>query len=161
MLDHPFIKTLRNMRGNVRACVYTEPLWGIPFNLYAPYVSVYMLALGLTDSQIGLVTTIGMVCSVFWTLLSGAITDKLGRKRTTLIFDIISWSVPCLIWAVAQDFCLLLSSRPSSTACGASRTTPGSACWSKTPIPGCWWTCIPGSTSAAWSPLSFPHWPGC
>ena len=92
------------MRGNVRACVYTEPLWGIPFNLYAPYVSVYMLSLGLSDSQIGLVSTIGMVCSVFWMLLSGAITDKLGRKRTTLIFDIISWSVPCLIWAVAQNF---------------------------------------------------------
>jgi MFS family permease len=104
LLNHPFITTLKNLRGNVRACVYTEPLWGIPFNLYAPYVSLYMLAFGLTDSQIGLVTTIGMVCSVLWTVISGAITDKLGRKRTTLIFDIISWSVPCLIWAIAHNF---------------------------------------------------------
>jgi DHA1 family tetracycline resistance protein-like MFS transporter len=103
-IDHPLVETLRRLRGNVRGCVYTEPLWGIPFNLYSPYVSVYMLALGLTDVQIGLLTSIGLVVQVLWATMSGAITDKLGRKRTTLIFDIISWSIPCLIWAVAQDF---------------------------------------------------------
>ncbi len=104
MKNHPLVHTLVKLRGNVRGCVYTEPLWGIPFNLYAPYVSVYMLALGLTDSRIGLVTTIGLTFQVVWTMISGAITDKLGRKRATLIFDLLSWSVPCLIWAAAQDF---------------------------------------------------------
>jgi len=84
--------------------VYTEPLWGIPFNLYSPYVSVYMLSLGMTDSLIGTITSIGLVFEIFWTLLSGPITDKLGRRRTTLIFDALSWSVPCLIWAIAQDW---------------------------------------------------------
>ncbi|MBN1582167.1 MAG: MFS transporter [Anaerolineae bacterium] len=103
MTKHPLIETLKNLRGNVRGCVYTEPLWGIPYNLYAPYFSVYMLAFGLTDSQIGLITSVGLVFQVFWTMLSGAITDKLGRKRTTLIFDLLSWSLPCLIWAIAQD----------------------------------------------------------
>ena len=104
MKSHPLVRTLIHLRGNVRGCVYTEPLWGIPFNLYAPYISVYMLTLGLTDSRIGLVTTIGLAFQVLWTMLSGAITDKLGRKRATLIFDLLSWSVPCLIWAAAQDF---------------------------------------------------------
>jgi MFS family permease len=103
-IKHPLVTTLKSLRGNVRGIVYTEPLWGIPFNLYAPYVSVYMLAFGLADSQIGLITSIGLGFQIFWTMLSGAITDKLGRKRTTLIFDLISWSIPCLIWAVAQDF---------------------------------------------------------
>jgi len=37
-------------------------------------------------------------------MLSGAITDKLGRKRTLLIFELLSWSVPCLISAVAQNW---------------------------------------------------------
>ena len=104
MKKHPLFLTLFNLRGNVRACVVTEPLWGIPFNLYAPYVSVYMLALGLQDSQIGLIATVGLVGQFFSSLFSGAITDKFGRKRTTFISDLISWSVPCLIWAVAQDF---------------------------------------------------------
>jgi DHA1 family tetracycline resistance protein-like MFS transporter len=102
--DHSLIVTLRNLRGNVRGAVLTEPLWGIPYNLYAPYVSVYMLALGLTDSQIGLIASVGLACQIFWTMLSGAITDKFGRKRTTFVVDAIAWSIPCLIWAVAQDF---------------------------------------------------------
>ena len=104
MRNHPLIRTLINLRGNVRGCVYTEVLWGIPFNLYAPYISIYMLTLGLKDSQIGLLTTIGLTFQVFATLMSGSIADKLGRKRTTLIFDILSWSVPSVIWAVARDF---------------------------------------------------------
>ena len=104
MRNHPLIVTLKKLRGNARGCVYTEPLWGIPFNLYAPYASVYMLAFGLTDGQIGLITTLGTLCQIFWMALSGAITDKLGRRRTTLIFDLISWSIPCLIWAFARDF---------------------------------------------------------
>jgi DHA1 family tetracycline resistance protein-like MFS transporter len=108
LTNHPFVTTLKNLRGNVRGCVYTEPLWGIPYNLYIPYASVYMLAFGLTDSQIGLITSVGLVFQVFWAMLSGAITDKLGRKRSTLVFDLISWSVPCLIWAISQNFTYFL-----------------------------------------------------
>lgn len=103
-MTHSSIATLRSFRGNARGCVYTEALWGIPFNLYTPYVSVYMLALGLTDVQIGLITSIGLVFQIFWALISGAITDKVGRRRATLITDLISWSIPCLIWAVSQNF---------------------------------------------------------
>jgi MFS family permease len=108
LTKHNLFTTLRRLRGNARGCVYTEPLWGIPFNLYAPYVSVYMLALGLTDSQVGLISSVGLAFQVVWSLLSGAIADKLGRKRTTLIFDIVSWSIPTLIWAVAQNFTYFL-----------------------------------------------------
>lgn len=102
--SHPFIRTLLDLRGNARACVYTEPLWGIPYNLYAPYASIFMLTLGVKDRQIGMVASVGILAQIVWTLLSGAITDKLGRKRATLIFDLISWSVPCLIWAFSQNF---------------------------------------------------------
>jgi MFS family permease len=107
-MNHSLFQTLRELRGNARGCVFTEPLWGIPYNLYAPYVSVYMLALGLTDSQIGAITSIGLVCQIFWAMMSGAITDKLGRRRATLLSDFVSWSIPCLIWAVSQNFTYFL-----------------------------------------------------
>lgn len=102
--SHPLVKTLFEITGNPKACILTEPLWSIPFNLYAPYASLYMVALGLTESQIGLIISIQMVCQVFSALFSGAITDKLGRRRTTFVFDILSWSIPCFIWAIAQNF---------------------------------------------------------
>jgi Na+/melibiose symporter-like transporter len=35
--------------------------------------------------------------------LSGAIVDKFGRRLSLLVFDVLCWSVPCLIWAAAQD----------------------------------------------------------
>jgi MFS family permease len=103
-MNHSLFQTLRDLRGNARGCVFTEPLWGIPYNLYAPYVSVYMLALGLTDAQIGTITSIGLACQIFWAMMSGAITDKLGRRRATLLSDFVSWSIPCLIWAASQNF---------------------------------------------------------
>ncbi len=97
------VDTLINLKGNPKVCVLTEPLWGgIPYNLYLPYASIYMHSLGLGDVQIGIITSIGLVFQILFALLSGAITDKLGRRKTTFIFDIIAWSVPCLIWAFAK-----------------------------------------------------------
>ena len=96
--------SLLGRRGNGRACVYTEPMWGLSMMLVLPYASVYMLALGLQDQQIGLLASISMLSQVVFGLLSGVITDKLGRRLTTALFDVIAWSIPCLIWAFAQNF---------------------------------------------------------
>ena len=109
MNNHSLITSLKSLRGNPRGCVYTEPLWGIPFHLYSPYVSIYMVALGLADKQIGLILSISWGFQIVLALLSGAVTDKLGRRRTTLIFDILSWSIPALISAVAQNFWYFLA----------------------------------------------------
>lgn len=108
MKTHSLITTLKSLTGNPRGCVYTEPLWGIPFNLYAPYISVYMLALGLTDTDIGLILSVSWGLQIVFALISGVITDKVGRRLTTLIFDIISWSVPAAISAIAQNFWFFL-----------------------------------------------------
>lgn len=107
--NHSLIATLKSLTGNPRGCVYTEPLWGIPFNLFSPYVSIYMLALGLSDKQIGLIVSISWGFQIFLALLSGVVTDKLGRRLTTLIFDILAWSIPALIWAIAQNFWYFLA----------------------------------------------------
>lgn len=98
------ITTLVNLRGNGRASVYTEPMWGLSMMLVLPYASVFMLALGVRDAQIGLLATISMLSQVVFGLLSGVITDKMGRRRTTAVFDIIAWAIPCLVWAFAQNF---------------------------------------------------------
>jgi len=100
--------TLINLRGNARACVYTEPLWGIPTTRYMPLAAKYMEALGLSALQIGIVATIFILSQMVFALLSGAITDKLGRRWTTTIVDFIAWCVPLLIWMGAQGFAWLV-----------------------------------------------------
>ncbi|MCL2804865.1 MAG: MFS transporter [Treponema sp.] len=100
--------TLIHLKGNPRACVYTEPLWGLSMNLCMPYLSVYMLALGLNDTRIGFIVSIGMLSQILFSFLSGPITDKMGRRNATAIFDIIGWSIPALIWWRAEGFLFFL-----------------------------------------------------
>ena len=101
--NHPLFQTLRELKGNPRVTVLTEVMFGIPYNLFAPFASVYMLALGVTDQQIGAIASLGLVVQVFSALLSGAIVDKFGRRLSLFIADMLCWGVPCLIWAFAQD----------------------------------------------------------
>ena len=102
--NHPLFQTLRELKGNPRITVLTEVMFGIPFNLFSPFASVYMLALGVTDKQIGSIASLGLVIQIFTALLSGAIVDKFGRRLTLMVCDVLCWSVPCLIWAMAQDW---------------------------------------------------------
>src|SRR5215208_3871037 len=101
--NHPLFQTLRELKGNPRITVLTEVMFGIPYNLFAPFASVYMLAMGVTDQQIGSIASLGLIVQIFSALLSGAIVDKFGRRLTLFIFDMLCWSVPCLIWAFARD----------------------------------------------------------
>ena len=106
--NHSLIQSLKRLKGNARGCVVTEPLFGIPYFLYLPYASIYMVALGVSDEQIGLIASISWGFQVLFALFSGVITDKLGRRKTTLFFDLISFSIPSLISAVAQNFWFFL-----------------------------------------------------
>lgn len=98
--------TFRMLKGNTRASVICEPLWGIPFVLFNFYLSLYMKELGVTDQQLGYLISIGYVTGVFLSLISGALTDRFGRKRTTMIFDFISWPVAVIIYLISNSFIL-------------------------------------------------------
>ena len=97
------IDVFLNLKGNPRACIWLEPLWGIPYNLYVPYVALFQASLGMQPSDIGIVTSIFYASQAIASVLSGVVTDKLGRRKTTLIFDTLSWSVPTFLWMFAQN----------------------------------------------------------
>ena len=92
------------MKANPRWCIITEPLWGIPFHLYIPFFTLYQHALGLGDADIGLLISIGFFLQMITAFIGGIATDKFGRRRTTVVADFLSWTVPTFIWALAQDF---------------------------------------------------------
>ncbi|HHY82774.1 MAG TPA: MFS transporter [Clostridiales bacterium] len=104
LLKHKLFRTLIELRGNSRACVYTEPMWGLSMNLCLPYASVYMLTFGMSDVQVGIISSIYMFSQMIFSFLSGAVVDKMGRRKSTALFDFLAWSVPCLIWAFSQGF---------------------------------------------------------
>ncbi len=108
MLNHPLIELLRRNKGNPKTLILMEPLWGIPYNLIAPFATLYMYTQGITDVQIGLILSISMFVQVFFSFMGGILTDKLGRKFTTMMGDFFGWSIACLIWAVSNNFWLFL-----------------------------------------------------
>jgi MFS family permease len=63
-----------------------------------------MIALGMNDTQVGLVATVYMLSQMAFAFISGPVTDKMGRRKTTAVFDFIAWSIPCIIWWNAQGF---------------------------------------------------------
>lgn len=105
---HPLIELLKYNKGNPRTLILMEPLWGIPYNLIAPFATLYMYTQGITDVQIGLILSISMFVQVFFSFAGGILTDKLGRKFTTIMGDFFGWSVACLIWGISHNFWLFL-----------------------------------------------------
>jgi len=101
---HPLVQSLIELKGNPRACVYCEPLWGIAYNLYAPFATLYMAHLGVSDEQIGLLLTIGMAVQIVTSLLGGILIDKIGRRRSALILGLLSWSIPPALLMLSKNF---------------------------------------------------------
>ena len=106
--EHPLIQVLADNGGNPRTLVLIEPLWGIPYNLIAPFATLYMYTQGVTDVQIGLILSVAMVVQVFFSFFGGILTDKVGRKFTTMMGDFFGWALACLVWAVSNNFWLFL-----------------------------------------------------
>lgn len=102
--NNTLFQTLFELKGNPKWSICTEPLWFIPYSLFIPYQTLYMRQIGLSSFEIGTTISVGFFLQIIFSLLGGVITDKMGRRKTTLIFDFISWTIPCLIWAGSQNF---------------------------------------------------------
>ncbi|NLY90229.1 MAG: MFS transporter [Firmicutes bacterium] len=96
--------SLRLLKGNTRVSVIFLPLWSIPYAMFNFYLGLYMKARGITDQQLGDLIAIGFLAGTLLSLFSGMITDHLGRKKTTLIFDFITWPLTLCIYVWANNF---------------------------------------------------------
>ncbi|MHB0885626.1 MAG: MFS transporter [Bacillota bacterium] len=99
-----FMDSWYAMPGHIRALLWPEPLWAIPYTLYGPYASIYQERLGLTPAQIGLIGSAAMALNVAASFFGAYFTDRLGRKRTMLYADILAWSVATAVWALSRNF---------------------------------------------------------
>lgn len=106
--QHQLINSLVTLKGNPKVLLLMEPLWGIPFYLIAPFATLYMQARGITDIEIGLILSIATAIMVVTSMMGGILTDKFGRKKITMAGDFLGWVVPCLIWAISDNFWLFL-----------------------------------------------------
>lgn len=95
--------SLRNVHPNARAALLTQPLWSILGHLFMPYLTLYMLAVGCTTKQVGMINAVGMVIGTVVALFAGWMTDRLGRRLANALGDMLCWALAALIWGLSQN----------------------------------------------------------
>ncbi|MEE0811627.1 MFS transporter [Blautia sp.] len=121
--NHVLAQNFRELKGNPKWSICTEPLWFIPYSLFMPFQTLYMRKLGLSSVEIGTTVTVGFILQMFCALIGGVITDKMGRRKATVIFDTLGWTVPCLIWAFSQNFWWFLAAAAVNAAFQITNTS--------------------------------------
>ncbi len=93
--------------------------------LIDPYLSVYIVALGATATQLGLVNSIGMAAAGIASPFLGTLMDRVGVKRVYLL-TIVMLCLAYLTYSIAQSWIIIifamvafwLGNSPSMQACG-------------------------------------------
>lgn len=98
------LQSLQGLKGNARVAVFHEPFWSIPYGFYSFYLSLYMKSQGVTDVQIGFLISLNFIVGTLTALFAGVMVDKLGRRRTTILFGLISWPGSALLNFFAHSF---------------------------------------------------------
>ncbi len=94
---------------NARVCVLIEPLWAMFGPLVIYYAPIYQKARGLDAVQMGTINSAAIAAGFVFFLLASPVTDRLGRRWTSLIFDLLSWTAAMLVWAFARSFVWFLA----------------------------------------------------
>jgi len=77
------------------------------YRIILPYLSIYIMALGATGTQLGIVNSIGMVIAGIAGPLSGWLIDKTGVKKIYLI-GIVILAVSYLVYGLAQSWPIII-----------------------------------------------------
>ena len=72
-----------------------------------PYISIYVMALGATGTQLGIVNSIGMTVSGISAPLGGWLIDKIGIKKVYL-FGIVVLAAAYLVYGLAQSWPIII-----------------------------------------------------
>jgi len=89
---------------NAKILVATEPLWSIPMSWIYFYRPIFLKeAVGLSEVQIGLLSTVITISSIILPIAGGYLADRFGRKRILMLFDTLSWIPSLAIWIVTQN----------------------------------------------------------
>lgn len=76
----------------------------ITLGVYTPYLYVYYERLGFTGSQIGLITSAGLIASMIITPVWGALSDRYRNPRGMIAFLLTMTGVSAWIWHQQNKF---------------------------------------------------------
>ena len=104
------------MTRNAKACLAVTPLWSVAYSLSFFFLSLYFRACGVSDSQLGTLVTAGAASSMVFSFLAAALVDRMGRRNSTLAFDLVGTAIPMVLFAIDGRFAVALAGSILSNA---------------------------------------------
>ena len=96
------------LERNARICRNCFFFWAIPYTIYIYYLSLFLEAEGLSTSNIGLLMTVANASALVFSLVAAPIVDRIGRRNSTFIFDLIASALPCLLFLAGGNLVVAL-----------------------------------------------------
>jgi MFS family permease len=122
------------IRGNIRTLMICRVIWSASTSIVYPYFSFYVLALGGTEREVGLISSIGILAGMILYPVGGFLADKAGRVKligySTILYAFAhipfiianSWQTLALGQFLAH---LLLFYSPAMNALSSDSLPPG------------------------------------
>lgn len=98
----------KSLPRNARSCIVVEPLWAFFGPMTTYFMPLFQRELGLSEVQMGAVNSVNIAAGLVFYLFAAPITNKLGRRNTSLIFDLVAWSLTMVVWALSRNFAWFL-----------------------------------------------------
>jgi len=95
-------KMFLGLRRRQSVTIYAGVLWVIPIAMFNPYTNLFMVKMGLSKSEVGIYQSLMNLVSLVGFFLGGYLSDAWGRKKTLILFDIISWGGYCLCMSLSD-----------------------------------------------------------
>ncbi|MFH1086843.1 MAG: MFS transporter [Chloroflexota bacterium] len=96
-------QTFGFMRGNIRILTVNQVLGQFGRALAFPYASLYILSLGGTPAQIGLITALMPLAGLLVFPIAGYLTDRAGRVKLIGLTGLVSGAL-YVVYALAPDW---------------------------------------------------------
>jgi hypothetical protein len=85
------------------ACVYGGLLWVVPIAIAWQFQSLYMVRLGLSETELGVYQGLMNLVGLVFYFVGGYVADFWGRHRALVTFDALSWGGYCLCMSLADN----------------------------------------------------------
>ena len=69
------------IQGNIKVLMFCRVLWSFSTSIIYPFFSLYILALGGSSTEIGLISSLGLIAGMVLYPLGGYIADRAGRVK--------------------------------------------------------------------------------
>ncbi len=96
----------------------------VPYGFLAVLFPIYLTQLGLNPFGIGVVLTITVATSAFYTLAASLVADRLGRRRTLVFFALTDATAAALLFSSTSLWAPVAAAIVGNMSVGAGETGP-------------------------------------